>query len=255
MLSSFSRLTSPTFLLYLFAALALANLWRKRRESRRRLLGLTVPFLVLSVLCMPATGYLAFASLEWPYPPLEQRPDDTEAIVVLGGYLFSPDGTRASAELGEDTLARCLKALELYHQGRPCPILVSGGRVDLEQPSPTLAEAMRDFLVQRGVSASDVLVEDTSRNTYENAVESCRLLHEQGITKIVLITDATHLYRGLACFRRQGYDAVPCGCRYRATKFRGTLFDFLPNPSSARGMEVASHEWIGTAWYWLKGRL
>ena len=35
--------------------------------------------------------------------------------------------------------------------------------------------AVRDFLVRLGVKESDVLVEDASRTTYENAVESVKV--------------------------------------------------------------------------------
>jgi uncharacterized SAM-binding protein YcdF (DUF218 family) len=248
-------LLQPTLLCSLLSIAALAWLWRKRRESRRRLLCLTVPFAALMVLCVPAVGYLALGTLEWSYPPLERRPDDTEAIVVLSGYVAPPGGARLQPEMGEDTVQRCLKAAELYHQGRPCPVLVSGGKVHPDTPGPTLAEVMRDFLLRLGVKPSDVIVEDQSRTTYENAVESCRLLRERGLTRTVLVTDAIHLGRALGCFRKQGFEPVPCGCRYRATAFRTTLGQFLPNPASARGCAEACHEWFGTIWYRLCGRI
>jgi uncharacterized SAM-binding protein YcdF (DUF218 family) len=248
-------LLQPTFLLYLLTALGVALLWRKRQESRRRLLWLTVAFLALTLLCVPAVGHLALGTLEWPYPPLEQRPQDAEAIVVLAGYVIPPSGSRSQAELGEDTLRRCVKAMELYRQGKACPVLVSGGKVNPDDPGPTCAEAMRDFLVRVGVKADDVILEGRSRDTFENAVESCKLLRERGLRKVVLVTDATHLHRALACFRRQGFEAVPCGCRYRAVALSGSVFDFLPRPAAARGLEDACHERLGTVWYWVQGRL
>src|SRR5262249_54047234 len=47
-------LLQPTTLLYLLIGLALVNLWRKRQGSRRALLWVTIPFLMLTVLCIPA---------------------------------------------------------------------------------------------------------------------------------------------------------------------------------------------------------
>lgn len=246
-------LARPTVLLSLLAALALANLWRKRQESRRRLLLLTVPFVLLFVWCLPVTSYLALGSLEWSQPPLEERPADAEAIVVLSGYLRVLDEKGTQVELGEDTLYRCLKAAEVYHEGKPCPVVVSGGKVDSATPGPSLAAAMRDFLREQGVAASDLIVEDRSRTTYENAVESCRLLDERGIHKIVLVTDAAHLRRAVACFHKQGADVVPCGCRYRALGIDWARA-FLPDPAAARGCRDACHEWLGIGWYRLNGR-
>jgi len=48
------------------------------------------------------------------------------------------------------------------------------------------------FLVKLGVPATDVLVEDRSRTTSENAVETQKLLALRGISKILLVTDAAH---------------------------------------------------------------
>jgi len=246
-------LAQPTVLLGLLTLLAVANLWRKRKEVRRRLLLVTIPFVLLTLLCMPVTSYLALGSLEWSYPPLEARPADVEAVVVLSGYLRVLDEAGTRVELGEDTLYRCLRAVEVYHRGKPCPVVVSGGKVDPATPGPSLAQAMGNFLQGQGVAATDLIVEDRSRTTYENAVESCRLLNDRGIHKIVLVTDAAHLGRAASCFRKQGVDVVPCGCRYRALRIDWSVRAFLPDPSVARGFQDAFHEWLGTAWYRLRG--
>src|ERR1700722_9150133 len=120
------RLCDPALLLLLLTGLGLALLWRKRETTRRRLLLATVPFALYCLLSVPAVSYLALGSLEWGYPPLDGRSEDVEAIVVLSGYMkWGPSGDRP--ELGEDTLARCLRAIELYRAGRPCRVLVSGG--------------------------------------------------------------------------------------------------------------------------------
>jgi uncharacterized SAM-binding protein YcdF (DUF218 family) len=248
-------LCRPTLLLYLLVVLAVLNLWRKRQESRRRLLFATIPLLLLSVFCMPITTYFALGTLEWPYPPLDERPSQAQAIVVLSGDLRLPDDVRRKPELGEDTLYRCLKAVELYRQGKPCPVLVSGGPLDADIPGSVLAEAMSDFLVQQGVRPQDILKETVSQTTYENAVESACLLQQRNIQKVVLVTDANSLYRAERCFRKQGIDVIPCGCRYLATKLEWSPWTFVPNPAAARGWEVVWHEWLGTAWYALRGRI
>lgn len=250
-----SDLLQPFFMLYLLTGLLLLSLWRKRRENRRRLPILGVCFLLLTLSSIPAVSYLALGSLEWPYPPLKERPDDVQAIVVLAGYVRPSDEVRLQSELGDDTRDRCLRAAELYHQGLPCRVLVSGGIVDGETQRPPCAPLMRDFLVQLGVSTKDVIVEDHSRTTWENAVESRKLLDPLGIHRVVLVSDAAHLFRAVRCFRKQGLDVVPCGCRYRATSLSGRLVNFLPSPGGAGGLQEAWHEWLGTVWYWLQGRI
>jgi uncharacterized SAM-binding protein YcdF (DUF218 family) len=234
--------------------LGIASLWYKRRETRRRLLGVTVAFLLMTALTLPAVGYLLAGSLEWQYAPLDRRPENADAIVVLGGGIHPPDGPRFHAELDHDTLYRCLRAAEMYRQGRPCPVLVSGGKNPAD-PGPACAHLMRDFLLQLGVPPTDVLVEDWSRTTFENAVESRKVLEAHGLGKVVLVTDATHLGRAVSCFHKQGVDVVPCGCQYRATPANGSRYNFVPSPVAVRDCQRAFHEWVGLAWYWLKGRV
>jgi uncharacterized SAM-binding protein YcdF (DUF218 family) len=247
-------LLQPYPLLYLAAGLAIANLWRRRRESRGRLAVVTIAFVALTLPSIPAVSHLALGSLEWQYPPAEGRPAGADAIVVLSAGVIPPDPGGGPAELDEDSIRRCLYAARLYHQGEPCPVLVSGGKVDPESPAPPCAELMRDFLVQLGVRPSDILVEDTSRTTYENAVESARLLRRHRLDRAVLVTDAVDMFRAVACFRKQGLEVAPAACHYRAARLEGSVFDLLPSPGAARGCQRAWHEWLGAAWYRLRGR-
>ena len=248
-------LAHPVFLLGLLVVLATANLWRKRRETRRRLLLLTIPLALFLVWCMPVVSHLALGSLEWPYPPLKERPDDAEAIVVLGGWVRVEDEEGTRYELGGDARSRCREAARVYRQGKPLPIVISGGKVDPDAPGPAVAVAMREFLLEeKHVPARDLIVEDGSRTTYENAVETCRLLGERGIQKVILITDAGSLRRATACFRKQGYECVPCGCRYHGP-MDWSAHAFLPDLNAAGGTQEAFHEWLGIAWYRLHGRL
>jgi uncharacterized SAM-binding protein YcdF (DUF218 family) len=249
-------LAQPGFLLGLIVLLAAANLWRNRKETRRRLLLLTVPLVLLAVWCTPVVGQLALGSLEWPYPPLEERPADAEAIVVLSGYVKLLDEAGTNVELGGDTMRRCLRAAEVYRQGERCPVVLSGGKLDPSAPGPTLAQAMRNFLEhQPDVHGCDLVTEDCSTTTYENAVETSRLLEERGIHRVVLVTDAIHLGRAAACFRKQGIDVVPCGCRYHTTHMEWSLAAFVPDLSSGSGCQEALHEWLGVLWYRLHGRM
>src|SRR5262249_14280878 len=137
----------------------------------------------------------------------------------------------------------------------PCPVLVSGGKVDAEEPGPPCAHLMRDFLIQQGVRKADLIVEDTSRTTFENAVACRHLLEARGLKKVLLVTDALHMPRAAACFRKQGVDLVPGACRYLTANPEFSVFGFLPSPGAARNCQQAMHEWLGAAWYRLRGRL
>jgi uncharacterized SAM-binding protein YcdF (DUF218 family) len=253
--TSLSNLLQFPILLWLLCLAALASLWRRRQERRRRLVVLTAAFALLTLYCLPVTGHLLLRPLEAPYPPLGQRPGEVAAIVVLGGGVRVAEGEDLPALPDETSFYRCLRAAEMYHRGPPCPVLVSGGKVDPDRPGPAIARVMRDFLVRLGVPAADLIEEDASRTTHENAVECARILRERGLGKVLLVTDAAHLERSLRCFRKQGVEAIPCGCRYATLEFEGSVADFLPNPTATRGARAALHEWVGLAWYALRGRI
>jgi uncharacterized SAM-binding protein YcdF (DUF218 family) len=246
--------TNPYPVLLLLVTLALANLWRKRRETPRRLLLVTVPFVVLVLVSIEPVAYLILGTLEWENPPLRARPDDAQAIVVLASGVRVPGPVRPHAELDERSLYRCIRAGALYHQGKACPVLVSGGKSDPSESGPPCADLMRDFLLSLGVKESDLIVEDESRSTYENALACRRLLEERGIHRIVLVTDAMHLVRATGCFRKQGLDVVPAGCHYNA-QYSPRLAGFVPNANYLRYARSVTHEWTGIAWYWLCGRI
>jgi uncharacterized SAM-binding protein YcdF (DUF218 family) len=245
------ELLRPSLLLCVAAGWGLVRLWRCGGEARRRLRWLLVPFAGLLFVCLPVTTYLAVGTLEWRYPPLRDRPGDAGAIVVLGGYLRPAEGIRPLAEPGEDTLYRCLRAAEVYRQGPPLPVVVSGGPTGAGGSGAVLAEVMGDLLKRLGVRAADLVFEDRSRTTHQNAVFSCEILRQRGVGKVILVTDASHLTRALGCFRKQGMEAVPCGCRYHDNSL--SPGSFFPNPAAARGFQEAWHEWIGLGWYTFRG--
>jgi uncharacterized SAM-binding protein YcdF (DUF218 family) len=248
-------LLRPFTVLYLLMAVALVALWLRWRGGRRTLIVFTLLFGLFTLLCMPAVAHLALGSLEWQYAPLAQRPENTEALVVLAGGFKPADALRPEPELTVDSYYRCLEAVRLYRQGPPCPVLVSGGKMDPDAPDPACAEVMRTFLLQLGVAPGDILVEGRSQTTYENARFSREMLQERHLQRIVLVTEATHMFRGERCFRKQGLDVVPAVCNFRATSFDWALVAFVPTPGAAGHCEEAEHEWVGAIWYWLNGRM
>ena len=250
-----SALLEPFTLFYLLLLAALLNLWRKPRPQRHRLLLLTGAFVGLTVVCSPTMAYLALGSLEWHYPPLDQRPAEAEAIVVLSAGVLPPDGPRGRPELDHDSILRCQHAARLYHQGPACKVLVSGGKVDPDDPGPPVARVMADLLIQLGVKAADLIIEDQSGNTYENAVAATPLLKQAGIGYAVLVVDAVDMYRATRCFRKQGVALAPSPCHFRATSYQFTLLGLIPNAGAARNCQRVGHEWLGTLWYSLKGRI
>lgn len=243
----------PYTLLVLISACS--GIWaHRRRESRWALQILLVSLFMLVVLSIPAVSYLTFLTLEARSSPLAEVPAGTEAIVVLSGGLWPPTPKEPRALPGEDTIYRCLATVELY-RSRPCLVVVSGGITEPSGDAPPLAFVMSDFLVQLGVNADDIVLEDRSRTTYENAVESKQILQQLGRRRVVLVTEALHMPRAATCFRRVGLEVTEAPCHFITGRFEWAIDSFLPSPGAARGEERVVHEWLGILWYWLKDKI
>jgi uncharacterized SAM-binding protein YcdF (DUF218 family) len=239
----------------LLTAAGLAYAWWRCPAARRRLCLAGVPLVVLVLLSLPCLAYLEMGSLEWQYPPLREPPAHVEALVVLAGSIRPADATRLRPEPAEDTLYRCLYAAELYRQVGGCPVVVSGGRMNGDPMEPSCAAVMRDFLQGLGVSAADLVTEDDSRTTYENATGCRELLERRGVRRVVLVTDAGHMLRAERCFRRQGLEVVAAPCNQHATEFHLSSFAFVPSADALLESDYAWHEWLGVLWYWCRGRM
>lgn len=235
-----SKLVQPFTFAVLLLGVALVTLRCRRRERRRALTVALVAYVLLVLASLNTVTDVLLRPLEDRATPLAEPPRDVPAIVVLGAG-------------GTHSLIRCGRAAQLYRPDIHKLVLVSGGRLD--PADPIEAEKMRDWLVLLGVPASAIVLEPESQSTFENAVRSAAILRERGIGKVVLVTDASHMMRATACFRKQGIEVVQGPCdRINRDLPHGPDY-YLPSAGAAKETDQALREWIGMAWYWLRGRI
>jgi len=84
-------------------------------------------------------------------------------------------------------------------------VVVSGGRGSGELI--TEAEAMRDYLVSRGIDASRIIMEERSTNTVENIRYSSMLLQKDN-PGVVIVTNSFHVFRAVKIAKNQGLNNV-----------------------------------------------
>ena len=249
------QLVEP-YTLLLVASLAICvTAWRSKKWREKAGLVAALCLSLLWVLSTPAVKHLALGSLEWRYDTEIVSPTSTDTIVVLGGSHVREDADGNRIRLGDTTLMRCTHALRLYRRAGRCRIVVSGGKVDWSEPGLTLGEAMRDYLMDCGVAVEDLVVESGSSSTYENALKTGELLNDESGGRIFLVTSASHMWRSEACFRRQGLEVTPAPCEFHAQHLPRSITSLLPSANGVQGFNEAVHEWLGLAWYWLRGRI
>lgn len=194
--------------------------------------------MLLIALSLPFVSRGLMQSVELP-PPSSKDFAGAQAVVVLGGGIH-----RGAAEYGvantlsSATLARIRYGAWLAKHYR-LPILVSGGGLfDGPAEAQLMANALRE---EFGVSAR--WVESASRDTSENAAFSAKLLTQDGVHRIALVSHAYHLRRASAAFSSQGLSivAAPTLSSISPDGFE----TWLPSASSLDDSFIAIHEWVG----------
>jgi len=109
-----------------------------------------------------------------------------DAIVVMGAAQYDGDPSPQLA-------ARLDHVVELWPQGLASLVVVTGGN----QPGDrfTEAEASASYLVQRGVPADVILLEDGGRTSYESLQGVAGLLAERDLRSVLVVTDPYHSLR------------------------------------------------------------
>jgi uncharacterized SAM-binding protein YcdF (DUF218 family) len=221
--------------------LAGAGLWLLARPRSATLAraGRVLTLLGMASLWVLATPVVADAltRLAQRYPALDlSRPPQAQAIVILSGSepRWAPeyDGPAAGLELLERVtygayVARCTGL----------PLLISGGADDV---SAMRASLWRNFrLPVRWIDGE-------SRDTFDNAQFSSRLLRADGVRRILLVTSSVHEWRAAQEFVSAGLVVVPAPVDVWASH-RHAFTDYLPSPPGLLQSSDALHELLGDA--------
>jgi uncharacterized SAM-binding protein YcdF (DUF218 family) len=122
-----------------------------------------------------------------------------DAVVVLGAAVW--EGGMPSPSLSRR--ARHGARLMLSGQAR---ILIASGSIGPFPPSE--ASVIKKIAIEQGVSEHDILVEERSRNTVENALFCAELMRANNWLSAWIVSDRYHLLRAVALFRYLGIQAA-----------------------------------------------
>lgn len=144
------------------------------------------------VLCaLLLVGALCFAALEGVvYAGAKTQVSGEPEVMVIFGCQVKPWGPSVLLQDRLDT------ALAYLADHPDMTVVVTGGKGDDEHVSE--ARAMYDYLTENGVDGDRVLMEDRSRNTWQNINYTLDLLQEEGYDTtddILLVSSGFHLTR------------------------------------------------------------
>lgn len=215
--------------------------------------------LLLLVTATPILSTIYIAWLENWYPTFQATSSSrVDAIVVLAGGVFAKGSLRPTDVISDASRQRTACGADLWLQGLAPKVLLTGGIANVLQTGPPESHEMKRWALRFGVPESAILVEDKSRTTYENAVQSKALL---GSERILLLTAAYHLPRAVGLFEKQGFTVTPVACGYESQHkpaqiwAESTFFDFLPTARALLTTTQAIDEVAGMLVYWIAGKL
>jgi uncharacterized SAM-binding protein YcdF (DUF218 family) len=142
-----------------------------------------------------------------------------DAILVAGCRVY-PNGKPSPA-----LEWRVRKAVELWKHGAAPRVLFTGG---VGHCPPAEAEASAQLASELGLPASATLLETRSTSTYENARYAAQLLSDPRSRRILLVTDAYHVFRARRIFSDFFGEVDAVGSTYGvASRVRGALREVL----------------------------
>ncbi len=244
-------LVAPGNLLLILLVAGTLLLWIGRRRSGRGLITLAA-VLWLGVAIVPAGTWMV-VHLEERFPPPDRLPAAVDGIIVLGG-LLDPAVSVARGQVALTAAAERLVELPGLIRRYPGTRLVfTGGSGDPFEQRFKEADMVRPVLEGMGLETSRLILENRSRNTWENAVFTRDLVRPEAGDRWLLVTSAFHMPRAVGCFRRAGWDVVPMPVDYGFRGPQDIAFGFsLINGLS--NLDKGLHEWIGLLVYYLSGR-
>jgi len=163
---------------------------------------------IISIACVLVLGisfffgvqvYMAQTSKAYILSNASEAPE-SDAVMVLGALVFSSG--RPSPTLRN----RLDYGYELYAQGKAKKIIVSGdhGQKDYDE-----VNAMKDYLLEKGVPREDIFMDHAGFNTYDSMYRARDIFE---IETLLISTQDFHIARAVYLARKMGIEAYGYPC-------------------------------------------
>jgi uncharacterized SAM-binding protein YcdF (DUF218 family) len=252
-----SRLLFPLPICLELLLAGLFLLWFTKKHKTGRIV-VTVGTALLLLLSYDRFSGDLLRGLERSYRPfslattdeLQVRSRETAVkwIVVLGGGHTADPNIPLSSQLDHSSMVRLVEGVLLHRDNPGSKLIVSGGRVD---SSLSDAEVMSNVAEAMGVSHQDIILEDQSRDTEDEARLLKPLVQNDAF---ILVTSASHMLRSMRLFESYGMHPHPAPTDYLVQDTDTFSPDSVfPEPGALAKATRAVYEYLGLAWLKLRG--
>jgi uncharacterized SAM-binding protein YcdF (DUF218 family) len=169
-------------------------------------------------------------------PPAADMLEPVDAVVALGAGVNLSDHS-----LGVNSQDRVLHAMELIQSGYAPRLILPGAEGSW---GPTVEGQMRSL----GIKAP-LIDAGPADNTHDEAMDVARLLKDHGWRRVLLVTNAWHMRRAAAVFKKAGVEVVRAPC----SDSRCDMIDPRGLGDRCRALGCWLHEAIGYRIYQMRG--
>lgn len=241
------------FLLVPFWWIVILFGWYRLSKSAKVRKYLSILMIIFVIVFTNPFLYRSLVAKWQPAPVTLTNTQAYEAGILLGGMADYDKNERGFFGNNAD---RFIQTANLYHRGIIKKIIVSGGTGSLSQEGPPEALFLTQALMANGVNEKDIIIEARSRNTYENAVYSKKLIDSLQLRPpFVLITSALHMKRSNSVFNKSGIDFISFPCDYKVIAKSFNLDDtIIPDITLLNNWSYFIKEVVGLYVYRLTGK-
>ena len=176
--------------------------------------------------------------------------------VTLGGYSgFDHERNRMGFSNASERFFTPLKGM--INQTVDTVIL-TGGSASVISKKYYESIYAKNLMKEFGIKENRIFIDAKSRNTYENAIETKRILDSLQVTdSVILITSAFHMNRAEACFQKAGVKFIPYPVHYigNATRDYNIEAFLVPSAGAINDFQTMFREWIGIISYKMTGKI
>lgn len=203
---------------------------------------------------LPVTSLYLGGRLESQHPyKLPRDLPRADVIVIFGGNTQANRANWFEPYQRATAVDRIDLAQALYVSGRAPRILISGSALDGKVSE---AQMIARLLRQRGIPDSAILLENNSRNTFENARFTDIIMRGQKLKSALLVTSALHMPRALGSLQKRGIQVTAAGGAPQIIlPHNNPLALWHPHFRSLEASRTIIKEYLGLFGYWVRGWL
>ena len=201
-----------------------------------------------------------FPISNWLISPLENRfyevnlNTEIHGIIVLGG---AEQVSLSDNELKMSFNGRIDRLFHFVDLGRKYPnaiMLFAGGNGGINKSKNTESDIAKRFFDFLNFESNRIIFEKKSRNTYENALFSMKLIKPKPSENWILITSAVSMPRAVGCFNNLQWNVIPYPVDFLLNKTAKNSYFNFNFANGLKNINKASFEWLGLLVYYLLDR-